>query len=64
MVKNVPHLEIIEVVLVYFNIVNNDSIHVSKVLYMYIYIYIYIYIFAINHLIRYFTPNFYVFKNL
>ena len=33
MVKNVPHLEITEVVLVHFNIVNNDYQQDSRVLY-------------------------------
>ena len=32
--ENVPHIEIIEVVLVYCNIVNNDYQQVSRVLYM------------------------------
>ena len=34
--KNVPHLEIAEVVLVYWNVVNDDYQHDSRVLYTYI----------------------------
>ena len=34
--KNVPNLEIIEVVLVHCNVVNNDYQHDSKVLYTFI----------------------------
>ena len=34
--KNVPHLEITEVVLVHFNIVNNDYQQDSRVLYMFV----------------------------
>ena len=34
--ENVPHLEIIEVVLVHFNIVNNDYQQDSRVLYTFV----------------------------
>ena len=34
--ENVPHLEITEVVLVYYNIVNNDYQQDSRVLYMFV----------------------------
>ena len=34
--ENVPHLEITEVVLVYCNIVNNDYLQYSRVLYTFI----------------------------
>ena len=34
--KNVPYLEILEVVLVHYNIVNNDFQHDSRVLYIFV----------------------------
>ena len=54
---DVPHLEITEVVLIHFSIINNDYQQDSRVLY----------IFAPNKsfgvIIKYFTRKFYVFKN-
>ena len=51
--ENVPHLEITEVVLVHCNIINNDYQQDSGVLYTFIW-----------SILRYFTQNFYIFKNI
>ena len=45
--KNVPHLEITEVVLIHRNIVNNDYQHDSRVLYTFVLNKL------INHLVNY-----------
>ena len=42
--KNVPHLEITEVLLVHCNIANHDYQHNSRVLYI---------LFLVNHLVNY-----------
>ena len=51
--ENVPRLGIIELVLVYYNIVNNNYQQDSRVLDTFI---------PIWSIIRYFTQNFYIFK--
>ena len=55
--KNVPHLEIIEVVLVHCNVVNNDYQHDSKVLYTFIPNK------SFGQLLDISSNNFYIFKN-
>ena len=51
--KNIPYLEITEVVLVHFNVVNNSYQQNSRVLYTFV-----------RSIIRYFICKFYVFKNI
>ena len=55
--KNVPNLEIIEVVLVHCNVVNNDYQHDSKVLYTFIPNK------SFGQLLDISRNNFYIFKN-
>ena len=55
--KNVPNLEIIEVVLVHCNVVNNDYQHDSKVLYTFIPN------ISFGQLLDISRNNFYIFKN-
>ena len=51
--KNIPYLEIAEVVLIHFNVVNNSYQQNSRVLYTFV-----------RSIIRYFICKFYVFKNI